>query len=174
MDKWMDRYDRALGRVSRAAAVLAGLCVLATAFIVTYEILMRGLFGAPTEWVLEISTYLIIAAGFLGMGITLRRRAHVAVDFLTSRFSAPVRCGLEAVTTLLSILLFYVFMTESADFVLMSLAMGKLSPSILRFPLWIPQSALVIGSALLELELVRQFLSDLRLLRGGGAEGGGR
>ncbi len=172
MEKWIGRYSRALGAVSRAAAVLAGLCVLATAFIVTYEIVMRGLFNAPTEWVLEISTYLIIAAGFLGMGITLRRRAHVAVDFLTARFSAPVRLGLEAVTTLLSILLFYVFLTESVDFVLLSLSVNKLSPSILRFPLWIPQSALVVGSALLELELVRQFLEDVLALKNRGFEGG--
>ena len=42
--------------------------------------------GAPTEWVLEISTYLIIAAGFLGFGVTLRRRGHIQVDFVVERF----------------------------------------------------------------------------------------
>jgi len=173
MERLVDWYSRALAAVSRAAAVLAGLCVLATAFIVTYEVVMRGLFNAPTEWVLEISTYLIIVAGFLGMGITLRRRAHVAVDFLTSRFSAPVRLGLEVVTTLLSLLLFYVFMTESVDFVLMSLSINKLSPSILRFPLWIPQTALVAGSGLLLLELVRQLLEDVLALKHRRYEEGG-
>ena len=58
MEKLFHVYDRAVLALSRLAAVVAGLCILAVAFIVCYEIVMRGLFGAPTEWVLEISTYL--------------------------------------------------------------------------------------------------------------------
>ena len=56
MEKLFHVYDRAVLALSRLAAVVAGLCILAVAFIVCYEIVMRGLFGAPTEWVLEIST----------------------------------------------------------------------------------------------------------------------
>ena len=42
--------------ITRTAAVLAGICILIVAFIVVYEIIMRGLLDSPTEWVLEIST----------------------------------------------------------------------------------------------------------------------
>ena len=79
MLKLMEWYDRAVLMISRAAAVIAGLFILATAFIVVYEIVMRGIFNSPTEWVLEISTYLIIGAGFLGMAVTLRHKAHISV-----------------------------------------------------------------------------------------------
>ena len=166
MLKLMEWYDRAVLMISRAAAVIAGLFILATAFIVVYEIVMRGIFNSPTEWVLEISTYLIIGAGFLGMAVTLRHKAHISVDFLTSHLPVKARCALELVTTVLSILLFYVFMTESPDLMLVSYEVNKLSPSILRFPLFIPQSALVIGSFRLELELIRQLLDDVCIVMG--------
>lgn len=167
MEKLFHVYDRAVLALSRLAAVVAGLCILAVAFIVCYEIVMRGLFGAPTEWVLEISTYLIIAAGFLGFGVTLRRRGHIQVDFVVEQFSPRVRCVTELLMTLLAVLLFFIFMTESTDFVLASYEYHKLSPSILRFPLWIPQLPLVLGFGLLFLELVRQGWADVLALAKG-------
>jgi TRAP-type mannitol/chloroaromatic compound transport system permease small subunit len=81
---YLDRISKLL---SEAAAVLAGLFILATAFIIVYEIIMRGIFHAPTEWVLEVSTYFIIMAGFLGLAITFRHDAHVRVDFLTGKLT---------------------------------------------------------------------------------------
>ena len=167
MEKLFHIYDRFVLALSRLAAVIAGLCILAVAFIVCYEIVMRGVFNAPTEWVLEISTYLIIVAGFLGLGVTLRRRGHIQVDFLAGRFPPKTRCLLELVTTALSVALFYIFTTESAGLVASSYEYHKLSPSILRFPLWIPQLSLVLGSALLFLELVRQLWGDFLALRTG-------
>ena len=155
---YLDRISRLL---SEAAAVLAGLFILATAFIIVYEIIMRGIFHAPTEWVLEVSTYFIIMAGFLGLAITFRHDAHVRVDFLTGKLSPAHQRLINLITSFLSILLFLIFMTESMDLVTSSYTYGKLSPSILRFPLFIPQAALVIGSALLLLELLRRFLYDL-------------
>ena len=171
METLFHAYDRALRLLSRLAAIVAGLCILAVAFIVCYEIVMRGIFGAPTEWVLEISTYLIVAAGFLGFGVTLRRRGHIQVDFVVERFSPKARCVLDFCMTLLSALLFFIFMTESTDFVLASYEYHKLSPSILRFPLWIPQLPLVLGSGLLFLELVRQGWADALALAKGDFSG---
>ena len=161
MKQFLLGLDRALTLLTRLAALLAGLFILATALIIAYEVVMRDLFHAPTEWVLEVSTYLIIMAGFLGLAITFRENAHVRVDLFSARLSREARRHLNLVTGFLSILLFLVFMTESADLVSASYVYGKLSPSILRFPLFIPQLALVLGSALLLGELVRRFLFDL-------------
>ena len=160
-------FDRLLARISQAATLFAGLCILATALIIVYEIIMRGVFHAPTEWVLEISVYLILTAGFLGLSVAFRQQAHVRVDFITERLSPRTQCILEILTTFLSALFFLVFITESADLVDASLAFHKLSPSSLRFPLFIPQLALVLGGTLLFLEMVRQMFFDVHRLRTG-------
>ena len=140
---------------------MAGLCILGTAFIITYEIILRGIFHAPTSWVMEIATYLIIAAGFLGMAYTLHAHGHIHVDILTSRLSPGSQRLFRIITTIVSILLLYVCMTESIDYVTMSYEMNKLSPTILRVPLFIPQSFMAVGFSLLLLELIAQCWGDI-------------
>ncbi len=55
--------------------------------------------------------------------------------------------------------------------VISSYTYNKLSPSILRFPLYIPQISMVIGSALLMLELIRRLILDAWFLITGKAAG---
>lgn len=110
---------------------------------------------------MEISTYLIIAAGFFGMAYTLRTRGHIHVDVLTSRLSKNTQHWLDVITTFFEIPLLYICMTESMDYVTMSYEMNKLSPTLLKVPLFIPQCFMVIGFTLLFLELIRQLWADL-------------
>ena len=154
-------YDRILGRVTRFAAVLTGCLLLFTALIICYEIVMRDVFHSPTEWVLEAATYAVIIAGFLGLAVAFRGNAHVRVDIFAGRFAPETKRRLDMALNLISFLLFLIFMTESMDLVTASYVYHKLSPSILRFPLFIPQFALVLGSFLLLGEIARRFLFEL-------------
>ena len=153
-------FNQVLGVITGVAAAIAGLAVLVTAFIICYEIVARSIFHKPTVWVMEISTYLLILAGFFGMAYTMRTNGHIFVDFLYSKFSKNVRRGLDVLTSLLSIFAIYVCMTESTNYMLMSLNMGVVSPSLLRVPLWIPQTFMVIGFVLLFFEIINHFLGD--------------
>lgn len=164
MKQFLLAFDKFLEKLSKAAAILAGIFILATAFIIVYEVIMRGLFHSPTEWVLEISTYFIITAGFLGLAITFRQKAHIQVDLFASKLSKKNSRNVNLCLNLLAIFTFLIFMTESMDQVTASFVYHKLSPSILRFPLYIPQFALVLGSALLLGEIIRRFLFDLLCL----------
>ena len=153
-------FDRALGCVTCAATAIAGLAILATAFIICYEIIARSILHRPTVWAMEISTYLLILAGFFGMSYTMRTHGHIFVDFLYSRFPKGVRRGMDIFTSLLSLFALYVCMTESTNYMLMSLENGIVSPTLLRVPLWIPQTFMVIGFVLLFLETLNHFLGD--------------
>lgn len=154
-------YDRILGKITHAAAVLAGCLLLLTALIICYEIIVRDFFHSPTEWVLEVATYAIIIAGFLGLAVAFRDNAHVRVDIFAGRLAPETKRKLDMGINVISFLLFLIFMTESMDLVTSSYVYHKLSLSILRFPLFIPQFALVLGSFLLLGELARRFLFEL-------------
>ena len=154
-------YDRILGKITRAAAVLAGCLLLITALIICYEIVVRDFFHSPTEWVLEVSTYAILIAGFLGLAVAFRDNTHVRVDIFAGRLAPETKRKVDMIINVISFLLFLVFMTESMDLVTSSYVYHKLSPSILRFPLFIPQFALVFGSFLLLGEIARRFLFEL-------------
>jgi TRAP-type C4-dicarboxylate transport system permease small subunit len=160
-------FSKIIDVLTKIAGFIAGLCILVTAFLIVYEIIVRGIFNSPTEWVLEISVYLILTAGFLGLAVAYRRNAHVRVDLITGRLDGRARCVLDTVTTLLGIVFFFVFMTESMDVVLTSIEFNRLSPSILRTPLWIPQMSLVIGGFLILMQMVRGVLADIYRLKSG-------
>ena len=154
-------YDRILGKVTLAAAVLAGCLLLITALIICYEIVVRDFFHSPTEWVLEVSTYAILVAGFLGLAVAFRDNTHVRVDIFAGRLAPETKRKVDMIINVISFLLFLIFMTESMDLVTSSYVYHKLSPSILRFPLFIPQFVLVFGSFLLLGEIARRFLFEL-------------
>ena len=42
--------------LTRVVGIIAGLLLFIPAFSVVYEVIMRGMFNSPTEWVVEIST----------------------------------------------------------------------------------------------------------------------
>ena len=51
-------------------------------------------------------------------------------------------------------------MTESTNYMFMSMEKGIVSPSLLRVPMWIPQTFMVIGFVLLFLEILNHLLGD--------------
>ena len=159
--------DRAIALLTKLAASVAGLCILATAFIIVYEIVMRSFLHAPTEWVLEMSVYLILVAGFLGLAIAYREQAHVKVDLFVAHLPHRWRLTADILTALAGIVFCIVFVWESADMVQTSFAFDRTSPSTLRVPLFIPQLSLVIGGALLLLEFIRRLVLDICALADG-------
>ena len=87
MERFITVYDKILHLLTKAAGVIAGLLVLFTGFMIVYEVICRGVFNAPTEWVMEISTYCVVVAGFLGMGVAYAGKKHIHVDIVMSKMS---------------------------------------------------------------------------------------
>ncbi|MCF0253260.1 MAG: TRAP transporter small permease, partial [Duodenibacillus sp.] len=150
-----------LDRVCDAAAVLAGLLFFIPAVSVAYEVVSRGLFDAPTEWVVEVSTYLVLVAGFLGLAATYRAGSHISVDILTSRLMPRTRAAVHILTTAIGLFFCAVLFRESLGMALMSYELDMTSPSTLHVPMWIPQSALPAGAGLLLLQFLRALVDSL-------------
>lgn len=161
MENFIAAYSKFLNAITKLTGFIAGFLVLFCGFIIVYEVVCRGMFNAPTDWVMEISTYCVIIAGFLGMGITYAGKKHIHVDILLSKLSAKTRCYIEVLTTLAGIFYSFIFTIEAWDMVMMSKDLNTMAPTVLSTPLWIPQLSMPIGMAVLMLQLVRTFLVDL-------------
>lgn len=176
MTKLLSLLDRAVQAMTAFATGVAGLFILLTALIVTYEVVMRALFNAPTEWVIEISVYLIVVAGFLGLAVTYADDKHIKVDLLTIKLPAKINKYLELGVNIIALAFSLICLVESWDMASLSFAIDRTAASSIRMPLWIPQSALPIGFGLLLLQIIRKILLDLRDLAAGrvAAEGPAR
>lgn len=167
MKSAIEIYGKILDSVTRVVAVIAGILILLPALMVFYEVVMRGLFNAPTEWSIELSVYCVLIAGFLGMSVTYAAGKHIHVDIVVGNLSPRTRCFIELFTTCVGIFFCTVFLMESFDMAMLSLEMDNTSPSTLRTPMWIPQMALPIGMGLLLLQFVRTLLVDISKISAG-------
>lgn len=167
MKSAIEIYSKFLNAVTKVVGIIAGILILLPALMVFYEVVMRGLFNAPTEWSIELSVYCVLIAGFLGMSVTYASGRHIHVDIVLSHLSAQTRCYIELLTTVVGIFFCAVFIMQSFDMALLSYEMDNTSPSTLRTPMWIPQMSLPIGIGLLLLQFVRTLLTDLQKICSG-------
>lgn len=153
--------------ICRASSVL----VLLLVGTLTYEVVMRYLFGAPTQWSYDMSYMLTSLALVLAMGHVLQLDEHVRVDLLLQKLPPRAAAALEAT---LYVLLFFPFIwvlfAVLPAHVANSWRMGERYtagtwlPPIYPFKTWI-----TVGMALLALQGAAQFLRALRRALGAGA-----
>ncbi len=160
MERFVRIYDRILNVITNITGVVAGLLVLFTGFMIVYEVICRSIFNAPTEWVMEISTYCVVVAGFLGMGVAYAGKKHIHVDILISRLSPKARCYIEFGTAFIGAFYSLIFMQQSWEMAMFSLEINNCAPTTLSTPLWIPQISMPIGLLVLLLQIIRTILVD--------------
>ncbi len=155
---------RLLDRLNDLLAQLAAWLFFATAAMITYEVVARYLFNAPTIWAEELSRVFLVWGTFLAMAALLRRRSHISITLVTGRLGPAGRRGAElvaltVVAALSGIALWYGW-AIAAD----SLARGRTTATMLDLPQGLLEAAVPLGFALL---LAQALVEILRLLRGG-------
>lgn len=84
--------DRFLRRIEDALGVLAGLALASMALLMGAEVVARYVLAAPLSWSVGlVSNYLMVAFFFLGLPVTVREGAHVAIDVVYDRLPRALR-----------------------------------------------------------------------------------
>jgi len=117
--------------------------------IVTYDVIARYVFNAPTLWANEIAVYLVQAIVFLPMGLLVTDNTHVRVTLLMDRLSPAMQARLHRFS-LVMIALFATFIVWLGwAYTAHAWKQGQLSPTLLAVPLWIPNALIPLGGLLL-------------------------
>ena len=137
--------------VERAAAWLAACLLALTGGFLTYEVVARYFFDAPTIWAAELSQLCLIWACPIAMAWVLSTRRHIRVTALTALAPKPVRRAME-LASLAVVLAFSVFVTfYGYEIFLDSFERGRTTGTMLDMKAWIPEAAIPAGFALLAL-----------------------
>jgi TRAP-type C4-dicarboxylate transport system permease small subunit len=151
------RVVRWLSRVS--GVVAAGLIALAV-LVICDVVIERYVLGRTTIWQIDVVTYSIVAATFVGSAYVLMSRGHVNVDVLPLHLGPRARFWLALGTALVALGFCITLLVLSALYWHEAWAGNWRSNTVWRARLWIPYSAMPIGLAL----LVLQYIADLILL----------
>jgi len=144
--------------LSGIAARLSQAGIVAMTVLLTYEVLARYVFGAPTHWTSDVATTTMIWLTFLAMGYCLREGHMIRITAVIGLLPPTGRKLAEALS-LVAILLFSVFVLwittrAMAD----SIAFGRRQPSMLRMPTWIAELPIVLGFIILGLQSLAELI----------------
>ena len=139
----------------------AGLYVL-IGFIVSFEVISRYIFNAPTIWVNEISRLLQIWATYLALTYTFHNKEFIRITVFYDKANDKTKKVLDFISFIF-IIYFSSFVTYYGWLIAYdSFEVGRTSSTILDLPAVITEIAIPISFALL---LIRVFLEILRYIR---------
>lgn len=146
-------------------AALTGIMLL----MICYDVLMRYAFNAPTDWANEMSGYALAGIAFLGLAHAQAAGAHVRVDLLVERLSPGARSLAGRVASWAVLWFVAVFLWQAVVMVVSSYGYGTRSYGILNTPVWIPQTIMALGLALMSVVVLAQIAAEARGLSRGRA-----
>ena len=86
MPSWMAKSILNIDKFSKWIGNIVCWILMPLIFAMTYEVLARKLFLAPTIWAYDISRFLYGALFMLGAGYALSKGVHIRADFLYRNF----------------------------------------------------------------------------------------
>ena len=78
----MDAYIKAVAFLSRVAGVAAAFLIGIAVFVICDMVIERYILNRTTIWQIDVVTYSIVAATFVGSAYVLMTRGHVNVEVL--------------------------------------------------------------------------------------------
>jgi TRAP-type C4-dicarboxylate transport system permease small subunit len=152
---------RLLNFLYDASAWLAALAMIGVLLMVLVSIVSRQL-GFHVPGTDAYAGYAMAAAGFLALAHTLKRNEHIRVTLVLGRLQGRARHGLEMWALSAGVLLAGLFAFYSVRLAWVSRAINDVSTGNDATPLWIPQIAMAVGTVVLLVALVDEWVLELR------------
>ncbi len=156
-----DALDRWVGHLARVCGVLAALAVVAILAIVCIETVLRQ-FQSSLLVTDEIAGYLNAAVIFLGLAWTLREGGFIRVELLYDRVHGGLKQALRWLIVLTAAIFAALTLWVCLRQVIYAFDNDTRAVSIIDTPEWIPQSVMVLGLAVLLLQLVAWMVDRVR------------
>ena len=147
MPTWMAKSIINIDKFSKWIGSVVCWILMPLIFAMTYEVLARKLFLAPTIWAYDISRFLYGALFMLGAGYALSRGVHIRADFLYRNFKTKN----QGLIDFWLYLLFYfpgliVFFSMTFGFVVEAIQRGERGMDTTWMPyMWPIKTCLLIG-----------------------------
>jgi TRAP-type mannitol/chloroaromatic compound transport system permease small subunit len=152
--RWVDRINRLVGR-------FAMVIFFVMAAIMLWSTVSRAVFGAPVNWALEMTQFLLSAYYLLGGAYAFQRDAHVRMDLFYSRFPRRGQAMLDAITLLAVIFFLVVLLWGGISSTQYAIQYGQKNYSAWSPALWPVKVAMSIGVFLMLLQVIAQLFRDI-------------
>src|SRR5262249_39652080 len=157
------------GWTETVASWVCGIALILMLAITAVEVAGRALFNFSLQITEDLCGYLLVAITFLSLGYSQVNNAFHRIEFIQGRLTARGRQWLNLVFLLVSIAFLAGLTWYLGAFALDAWESGDVAPSVVQTPMWIPQAAMPLGTALLLVSLVKTAIASIRTLGAGSA-----
>jgi len=148
--------------VSERFSQIASVLFFVIGLMISYEVISRYVFFAPTSWAEEGARLLQLWATYLAMGYVLRQDGLIRITVLTEMIGPRGRQVLEIIS-LLWILVFSAFaFWLGLEVVIESVEIGRATATMNQVPKFWTESAIPAGFFILILQALAQLWRQIR------------
>lgn len=140
---------RVVDWVADACGQIGYLMVISVSLMLTYEVIARYVFVAPTQWTQDVAVTLQIWFTYLGMALALKQRQMIRITAFLAIAPSWMRYVMEGFALLIIAAFAAVATVKGYDMMMDSLRLGRRQPTMLALPNWIAEIPIVIGFGLL-------------------------
>jgi len=162
MEVWLQRVEGVVEAVGRGISWI----ILVLVGAITYDVVMRYVFSAPTIWSFDLSYMLGGTFMLMGLSYAHRYKSHVRVDIIVKQFSPKVRLMLEVLFTAVFFLpLMAVLLQVSFLRMVDAWKIGEISRLGMWHPSMVPfRIMMFVAFVLLALEGIAQLIINVKRL----------
>ncbi|HEY1147126.1 MAG TPA: TRAP transporter small permease [Pseudoduganella sp.] len=150
-----------INKVNNGLVTLSMIAMVLTALILTYSVVSRYFFHAPTDWQDEASIFMLVGVTFFCCAYVQSYRGHIGIEALASILPPKVNAVRMFFVDLLSFLFCAFFSWKSWTLWHEAWVDGQTTTSTFAPPLWIPYSMMAAGMTLLSLQLLLQVVARI-------------
>lgn len=152
---------RVLDSLYDASAWLAALAMIGLLGMVSLSIVSRAI-GFHVPGLDAYAGYSMAAAGFLALAHTLKRNEHIRVTLVLGRLRGRARRAMEIWAVSAAVLFAGLFAYFSVRLVWVSYDLHDISSGNDATPLWIPQLMMAVGTVILLIAFVDEWVLELQ------------
>jgi len=155
----MDGFIRAVTFMSRIAGVTGAVLIAIAVLVICDMVIERYVLNLTTIWQIDVVTYCVVGATFIGSPYVLMTRGHVNVDVLPLHVGPRTRYWLALATGLLALAFCMAIFALCTRYWYEAFSEGWLSNTVWRARLWIPYLSMPVGLGLVILQYLVELIS---------------
>lgn len=147
----MSGVRRAVLACTRAMAVVAMVVVAVMMLTITYDVVMRYAFAAPTDWAYPLNSAGVLVATVLAVPHLYATGGHISMDLLHRALPERARRAADVVTTAATAFLGLVLAVTAFHSMTVAYTGGLTGAGTFNIPLWVPDAILFVSGLFLVL-----------------------
>lgn len=150
-----------IDQISDRSGKICSYGIFLIVVLMFYEVVMRYIFNAPTEWGFDVVQFLFGATAVLAGAYTLRHKAHVSVDVIYRYFSPRMKLAMDLVASVFFFAFCAVMFWWGLEFAASSIATLEVTQTPFRGPVYLVKATIPIGAALILLQGLAKLTRDV-------------